>query len=136
MDSSSSVMRSFARRYGLQWGHGFSSMDSLARRMCQNLIAVLQWGHGFSSMDRPFRTTMMPGSSSLQWGHGFSSMDSSIGSMAVTPVYVRFNGAMDFHPWIEIGRAFPTIIFPCFNGAMDFHPWIVYLVRSMFTPKN
>ena len=67
----------------------------------KNKNGLFQWGHGFSSMDTGNWAIRQCFTYKLQWGHGFSSMDTEQMASKYIGLAEGFNGAMDFHPWID-----------------------------------
>src|SRR6266508_2506741 len=37
----------------LQWGHGFSAVETAMATLALNAMSMLQWGHGFSAVETP-----------------------------------------------------------------------------------
>ena len=83
----------------LQWGHGFSAMETEV-----GLLVDLAGRGGFNGAmaSQPWRRRSVPPASRRP---------------------ARFNGAMASQPWRHRGTRLLLSLRPCFNGAMASQPW-------------
>ncbi len=80
----------------------FHPWKSIRRKVSTLRKYKLQWGHGFSSVEiAAGGGERLSRSNRLQWGHGFSSVEISAGERGFQ-TGLSFNGATDFHPWKSI----------------------------------
>ncbi len=64
---------------------------------------ALQWGHGFSAVETAMATLALNAMSMLQWGHGFSAVETPrLYSLSFRSQ--GFNGATAFQPWRRSSR--------------------------------
>ncbi|GEM_PF-857468 len=131
----------------LQWGHGYSAVETLFKEIQQLPSVLLQWGHGYSAVETYWsialsavtsRASMGPrlfsrgnlagergaaeSSAALQWGHGYSAVE-TFWCEQVDDSSHCFNGATAIQPWKQLPRISCRSGACSFNGATAIQPW-------------
>ncbi len=108
----------------LQWGHRFTSVETL-----MDVDAILE--RASASMGPPIyiggnspRERRRCGrDNGLQWGHRFTSVETGSAGFVRPDSWDCFNGATDLHRWKQRSRGIGLIGGNSFNGATDLHRW-------------
>ncbi len=63
---------------GLQFGHGYSAVESIGEEVKLPSDTGLQFGHGYSAVESCHTPDLSPDQRMLQFGHGYSAVESAI----------------------------------------------------------
>src|SRR6266508_1827089 len=109
-------------RNRLQWGHGFSAVETAPPPVAATSRVSLQWGHGFSAVETQRINVYADPGRELQWGHGFSAVETlrgvahpvhDIGASMGPRLFSRGDGGPRRHRsrivWLQRGHGFSAV---------------------------